>query len=88
MQSAGVDSQPRARAADAGARVVAFPDRWRGPERWEPLVPESVVARHFSVTGRTVRRWRIAGMPSYAIGGCRRFRLSECEAWHEERASA
>ena len=88
MDSAGADGQGRASVHADGGRVVAFPDRWRGPERWEPFVAETVVARHFGVTTRTVRRWRLAGMPSYAIGGCRRFRLSECEAWYLEEASA
>jgi hypothetical protein len=88
MELAGAHGQVYADAPDQRGRVIAFPDRWHGAERWEPFVAEATVARHFSVTTRTVRRWRLAGMPSYAIGGCRRFRLSECEAWHLREASA
>lgn len=81
------EGESRPDTGGEAGRIVVFPDRSR-LERWEPYVSEVVVARYFSVTGRTVRRWRIAGMPSYAIGGCRRFRLSECEAWHAGRGSA
>jgi hypothetical protein len=65
-----------------GAQVIAFPARKRGGGRWEPWVPESIVARHYDVSTRTVRRWREAGMPSRMMGSSRRFRLSEIEAWH------
>jgi hypothetical protein len=82
------ENESRAGAGAEAGRILVFPDRSRRFERWEPYVSEVVVARYFSVTGRTVRRWRTAGMPSYAIGGCRRFRLSECEAWHAGRGSA
>jgi hypothetical protein len=55
---------------------------------WEPWVSEEVMARHFSVSDRTVRRWRQQGMPSRLIGGARRYRISECEAWHERGETA
>jgi len=64
------------------AQVIAFPSRQRGGQQWEPWVTESIVARHYHVSTRTVRRWREAGMPSKMLGSCRRFRLSEIEAWH------
>ena len=67
-----------------GAQVIVFPARKRGGERWEPWVTESVVARHYNVSTRTVRRWREAGMPSRILGSSRRFRLSEIEAWHDK----
>lgn len=70
------------------AEIVPFPDRFnRAGVRWEPWLDESAVARHFGVSGPTVRRWRQLGMPSRRFEGARRYRLSECEAWHEERAS-
>jgi hypothetical protein len=65
-----------------GAQVIPFPPRQRGRERWEPWVTDAVVARHYDVSTRTVRRWRKAGMPSRMFRSCRRFRLSEVEAWH------
>lgn len=71
-----------------GAQIIAFPARTRGGERWEPWVTESVVARHYDVSTRTVRRWREAGMPSRMFRSCRRFRLSEVEAWHSRGAAS
>jgi hypothetical protein len=68
--------------------VVAFPERRaEDGERWEPWVVEAVLARHFGVSGRTVRRWREQGMPSHLIGGSRRYRISQAEAWHERRSA-
>lgn len=69
-------------------QIVPFPDRFNNEgARWEPFVSEQSVARHFAVTTRTIRRWRELGMPSMPIGGTRRYRLSECQQWHERRAS-
>ena len=68
-----------------GAQVVAFPVRKREGERWEPWLTEAAVARHCGVSCRTVRRWRLEGMPSRMLGGSRRFRLWEVEHWHAER---
>lgn len=67
----------------AGARIIPFPERQRDGEVWEPWVDENRVAAHFGVSTRTVRRWRDAGMPSQAFGRSRRFRLTQCERWHE-----
>jgi hypothetical protein len=68
--------------------VVAFPGRRaESGELWEPWVGESVIARHFGVSARTVRRWRGEGMPSRLIGGSRRYRISFAEAWHERRSA-
>lgn len=69
--------------------LVPFPPRQRDATTWEPWVDEPTVARHFSVSTRTIRRWRDAGMPSRVlIGGARRYRLSACEAWHDLQQSA
>jgi hypothetical protein len=64
-------------------RVIPFPERRVDGEAWEPWVDEKVLARHFGVTGRTVRNWRAAGMPSRLIGGARRYKISDAESWHE-----
>jgi phage terminase Nu1 subunit (DNA packaging protein) len=69
---------------EKGAEVIGFPVRWRGGELWEPWVSETVIARHYSVSARTVRRWRAQGMPSRKLGSSRRFRLSDVERWHAE----
>lgn len=70
------------------AAVHRFPDRYNAAgELWEPWVGEGAVARHFGVSGATIRRWRQAGMPSRKFEGVRRYRLGACERWHEERAS-
>jgi hypothetical protein len=67
--------------------VLAFPDRRdHAGARWEPWVDEHVIARHFAVSPRTVRRWRGEGMLSKLLGGCRRYRISQAEAWHERRS--
>jgi hypothetical protein len=52
---------------------------------WEPWLDDAAVARHYSVSSRTVRRWRAEGMPSRLLGGSRRYKLTEIEAWHERR---
>jgi hypothetical protein len=51
----------------------------------EPWLPDEALARYFSVTPRTVRRWAVAGMPSRRFGGVRRFRISEAEQWHQKQ---
>lgn len=74
-----------ARAAGVGerGRVIAFPARLDGNgAAWEPWVDERTIARHFNASERTIRRWRTLGMPSRLFEGLRRYRLSECEAWH------
>jgi phage terminase Nu1 subunit (DNA packaging protein) len=66
--------------------VIAFPTRRdEAGVVWEPWVDEDGVARHFGVSGRTVRRWRAEGMPSRLIGGSRRYKIAACEQWHRER---
>jgi phage terminase Nu1 subunit (DNA packaging protein) len=72
---------------EEGADVIAFPPRQRGGGLWEPWVSEAVIARHYDVSARTVRRWRAQGMPSRMLGGSRRFRLSQVESWHAERSA-
>jgi hypothetical protein len=72
------------------ARLIAFPARRDDAGRpWEAWVDERAVARHFGASERTIRRWRALGMPSRLFAGLRRYRISECEAWHagERRAS-
>lgn len=47
---------------------------------------EDRVAAHFDVEPRTVRRWRVQGMPSHkSRNGARRYRIAECEAWWHAR---
>ena len=76
------------RTEGQGGVVVALPRRADGSTVWEPWLDERAIARHFGVSTRTVRRWRVAGMPSRSIGGVRRYRLSACESWHEQREPA
>lgn len=67
-------------------QIVQFPAPHGEDGRpWEAWVDETVVARHFSASTRTVRRWMAQGMPSQLIGGLRRYRLGDCETWHEAR---
>lgn len=69
-------------------QIVPFPDRFDSSgNRWEPWLNEKQIAQHFGVHVRTVRNWRKAGMPSLSLGAARRYRLTDCEAWHERRAS-
>lgn len=68
-----------------GARVIAFPTRQLGETAWEAWADEPTIARHFAVSDRTIRRWRDAGMPSKLRGGSRRYRISECERWLDDR---
>ena len=58
-----------------------------GKRLWDSWVSEIVIARHYNVSARTVRRWRAQGMPSRLLGGSRRFRLSEVESWHAEKSA-
>jgi hypothetical protein len=66
-------------------QLIAFPQRRRDGEQWEGWVDETIVARHFGVSSRTVRRWRTHGCPSMLIGGLRKYRIGALEAWHAER---
>lgn len=65
--------------------VVPFPRRYVDGELWESWVDEHALARHFSVSTRTVRRWRAAGRPSLLVGSQRRYRISLAEEWHLEQ---
>jgi hypothetical protein len=47
-----------------------------------------VTKQHFKACDRTIRRWRSLGMPSRLFGGLRRYRISECEAWHAREGDA
>jgi hypothetical protein len=79
--------EPRARTGEALGVVVSMPLR-SGAGTSEPWMSERAVALQFQVSTRTVRRWRAAGMPSRVFGGVRRYRLSDCETWHELREPA
>lgn len=62
--------------------VIAFPARFdEHGNAWEPWTSEDAIARHFGVTARTVRKWRLAGMPSRRVEGSRRYRLSQVDQW-------
>ncbi|UGS35246.1 hypothetical protein DSM104329_01632 [Capillimicrobium parvum] len=77
---------PSSGQADVGGMVIPFPDRFDDHgTRWQPWVAERVVANHFGVSGRTVRRWQTQGMPSRMVGGSRRYRLSICDEWLADR---
>lgn len=65
--------------------VVRFPKRYVDGEPWEPWIDERAIARHFSVSPRTVRRWRVAGMPSLLVGAQRRYRIGAAERWHRDQ---
>jgi predicted DNA-binding transcriptional regulator AlpA len=64
------------------ATVYPFPRRG-----WEPWLTKKQLAAHFGYSTRWVELRVREGMPSKLIGGRRRFRLSEVEAWIEERAN-
>jgi hypothetical protein len=69
-----------------GGVVVSMQARAAG--LWEPWLDERGLANHYRVSTRTIRRWRASGMPSRVFGGVRRYRLSACEHWHEQRGAA
>ena len=53
----------------------------------EPWTRKAQLARHFSVSERTVERWQTAGMPFRKVSrGLVMFRISECEQWAEQWA--
>lgn len=68
--------------------VIPFPQRQVDGETWEPWIDEHALARHYGVSTRTVRRWRADGLPSRLIGSCRRYRISDAEAWHTQQGAA
>jgi|tagenome__1003787_1003787.scaffolds.fasta_scaffold13258677_1 hypothetical protein len=76
------------RRGGLGGVVLAMPARPENREPWEPWLDGRALARHYGVSTRTVRRWRAVGMPSRSFGGVRRYRLSDCERWHEAREMA
>ena len=81
-----IPSRTMAGPGEDSNKVIRFPVERRDPT-WEAWVNEAAVARHLSVSPRTVRRWRSEGMPSRIFSGSRRYRLSEVEGWHKERGS-
>jgi hypothetical protein len=68
--------------------VVAMPTRLDGSGAFEPWLDERGLARHYAVSTRTVRRWRVSGMPSRVFGRVRRYRVSDCDRWHTARGAA
>ena len=69
------------------AKILTFPVTRRAVGPFEPWLGEDTVARHLGVSARTIRRWRASGMPSRLFEGARRYRLSDCESWHDVRRS-
>ena len=87
-----VDAPFEMQGGDDRVEPVAFGTLLHLPARasavgWEPWLDEGIVARHYGVSTRTIRRWRRIGMPSRVFGGVRRYRLSDCEGWQEQRRS-
>jgi hypothetical protein len=78
----------RERSDGVGGVVLSMPSRPGGSGAWEPWLDERALAHHYGVSTRTVRRWRVRGMPSRVFGGVRRYRLSDCERWHDAREPA
>lgn len=59
------------------------------PAEPEPFVTDEVVADHMGVTRMTIYRWtKNLGMPTHKIGGSRRFKLSEVDAWAMARCTS
>lgn len=54
----------------------------------EPWLSKRQIAAHFGFSTRWVELRVRKGMPSQLIGGHRRFRISECEAWIIEKGAA
>lgn len=53
---------------------------------FEPWVSKKEIAAYFGVTTTTIDVWtRDLGLPYVQIGGRRKFRRLECEAWHRSR---
>jgi predicted DNA-binding transcriptional regulator AlpA len=63
------------------AQVLAF----RHPAGREPWVNKGQVAAYLGRSKRWVELMAREGMPSRMIGGRRAYRLSEVDAWIEER---
>ncbi len=61
------------------AEVIPF------PTSFEPYVSKRQLANYLSCSESTVKNRMRDGLPSYMIGGQRRFRLSEVESWLRER---
>lgn len=51
----------------------------------EPWLSKPSIAEYYDVTPRTIDYWCRQGMPFHQKGGRRKFKVSECEAWHESR---
>ena len=51
--------------------------------RSEPWLSKKSIAEYYDVTTRTIDYWCQRGMPFHQRQGRRKFRVSECEGWHE-----
>ncbi len=60
--------------------IIAFPARGD----FEPWVSKRVLARHLGFSTRWVELRHREGLPSQLVGGRRRYRISEVEAWLRE----
>lgn len=57
------------------------------PGAQEAWLPSKQIAAHYGVHVKTVQAWVREGMPHMLLGGrTKRFRVSECDAWHASRA--
>lgn len=59
-------------ALEALATRLSTPKQWYSPE---------ALAEELEVKPRTVHNWLKDGLPSYKIGGVRRIRMTDFEAW-------
>jgi excisionase family DNA binding protein len=51
----------------------------------EPWVSKKEIAAYFSVSTTTIDQWTRLGLPYVQVGGRRKFRRLECDAWHRSR---
>lgn len=72
------------------ATVAHIADHPRFAGATEPWVTKTALARHLSVSPRTIERWQREGMPVKRLWSRRkddrkpvRYRISEVEAWLE-----
>lgn len=61
------------------AEVIPF------PTSYEPWLTKRQLAVHYSMSPRWVELRVAEGMPSRLVSGRRRFRMSEVEAWLQQR---
>jgi hypothetical protein len=60
--------------------IIAFPTGGN----FEPWVSKKVLARHLGISTRWVELRQREGLPSQLVGRCRRYRITEVEAWLRE----